>query len=177
MKAEMNLTVSSAVEADIPAIASLRASVAEHLTNQYGRGHWSSAVTEQSVFRGLKSSLVLVALNGSSIVATVRLATKKPWAIDQTYFSVILQPLYLHDMAVEPRLQRQGVGRRLLDEVKAIARAFPADGVRLDAYDSPAGAGGFYAKCGFREVGRASYRNVPLIYYEFLFGDPLPAID
>ncbi len=167
----MNQTVSAAVEADIPAIASLRSAVAERLTSQYGRGHWSSDVTEQSVFRGLKSSLVLVSRDGSSIVATVRLATRKPWAIDPTYFSVIRQPLYLHDMAVEPRLQRQGVGRRLLEEVIAVARAWPANGIRLDSYDSPAGAGDFYAKCGFREVGRVSYRSLPLIYYELLLDE------
>lgn len=98
---------------------------------------------------------------------------QKAVAIGEAYFSVVHQPVYLHDMAVEPFQQRQGVGRRLLEEAKAVARAWPADGLRLDAYDSPAGAGGFYAKCGFREVGRISYRSVPLIYYEFFLGDLL----
>jgi len=36
----------------------------------------------------------------------------------------------------------------------------------LDAYDATAGAGWFYAKCGFRETGRVTYRNVPLRCYE-----------
>jgi len=37
------------------------------------------------------------------------------------------------------------------------------------AFDHPqAGAGEFYRKCGFRETGRATYRTVPLIYYERL---------
>jgi hypothetical protein len=35
-------------------------------------------------------------------------------------------------------------------------------------FDGEAGAGAFYAKCGFREVGRVVYRNVPLIYFEML---------
>ena len=174
---EMNLSVCPAVAADIPAITSLRAAVAELVTSQYGQGHWSAAVTEQAVSRAIKSSLVLVAWKDSSIVATARLATKKPWAIDPAYFSTIRQPLYLHDMAVDPHLQRQGIGRRILEEAKAVARAWPADGLRLDAYDSPAGAGGFYANCGFREVGRVSYRGVPLIYYELLFGDRRGAIE
>ena len=47
-------------------------------------------------------------------------------------------------------------------------KAWPADAIRLDAYDAPAGAGDFYAKCGFREVGRATYRGVPLVYFELL---------
>jgi len=38
--------------------------------------------------------------------------------------------------------------------------------VRLDAYDGPSGGGPFYAKCGFRELGRTVYRGVPLVYFE-----------
>jgi hypothetical protein len=49
-----------------------------------------------------------------------------------------------------------------------VARAWPSQAIRLDAYDADAGAGGFYAKCGFREVGRVTYRTVPLIYFELL---------
>ena len=40
-------------------------------------------------------------------------------------------------------------------------RAWPADAIRLDAYDAAAGAGGFYAKFGCTEVGRVSYRDTP----------------
>ena len=40
--------------------------------------------------------------------------------------------------------------------------------IRLDAYKGPAGAGAFYAKCGFSERGRVSYRATRLIYYEML---------
>ena len=38
----------------------------------------------------------------------------------------------------------------------------------LDAYDGAAGAGRFYAKCGFLEVGRKTYRGVPLVYFELM---------
>ena len=68
----------------------------------------------------------------------------------------------------EPRCQRRGVGRILVEEAKRAAIAWPADAVRLDAYDSHAGAGPFYAKCGFSERGRVVYRNVPLTYHEWL---------
>jgi len=47
-------------------------------------------------------------------------------------------------------------------------RNWPADALCLDAYDTDAGAGEFYRKCGFTEVGRAVYRNTPLIYFERL---------
>ena len=71
-------------------------------------------------------------------------------------------------MAVAPDRQGGGVGRALLAEAARVAAEWPADAVRLDAFDAVAGAGPFYAKCGFTEVGRASYRAVPLIYYELL---------
>ena len=32
----------------------------------------------------------------------------------------------------------------------------------------PRGGGEFYAKCGYREMGRVTYRGAPLIYHELL---------
>ena len=71
-------------------------------------------------------------------------------------------------MAVDPRYQRTGVGRSCIEEARRIVSQWPGDAIRLDAYDVAAGAGEFYRKCGFREVGRATYRGAPLIYFEML---------
>jgi GNAT superfamily N-acetyltransferase len=163
------LSVMVATEADAAELAILRTDVAADLTRRFGQGHWSAPVTEHGELRNIKTSRVLVARDGdAAIIATLRLATKKPWAIDKAYFSTVDVPLYLTDMAVAPPMQRHGVGRRLLEEAKALAASWPGDAIRLDAYDSPAGAGPFYAKCGFREVGRITYRGVALIYFELL---------
>lgn len=158
----------AATEADAQAIASIRTAAAERLTSEFGRGRWSTVTTTAGVLRDLKTSRVLVARDGASILATLRLATKKPWAIDTAYFRAVSRPLYLHDMAVAPALQRQGVGRWFVREAIAVARTWPSDAIRLDAYDATAGAGAFYAKCGFREVGRVTYRRVPLVYFELI---------
>jgi GNAT superfamily N-acetyltransferase len=72
---------------------------------------------------------------------------------------------------VDPAQQGRGIGRLLLDEADTVARAFPAQAIRLDAYDAAAGAGAFYAKCGYREVGRVTYRGTPLVYFERLLDD------
>ena len=164
----MKISVTTASETDAPAIAALRTSVAEHLTRRYGKGHWSSCVTEKNVLRTIKTSRVLVARNNRGIMGTLRLETKKPWAIDLAYFKNVSRPLYLLDMAVTPDLQRRGIGRLLVEEAKTVARAWPSEAIRLDAYDSDAGAGPFYAKCGFLEVGRKTYRGVPLVYFELM---------
>jgi GNAT superfamily N-acetyltransferase len=164
----MNVSIGLASQRDAPAIASLRTRVAEDLAQLHGRGPWAWTVTEGSVLRGLKHSRVLVARTPQGVVATLRLTTKKPWAIDPAYFATVRRPLYLVDMAVEPGLQRQGLGRQLVGEARAVARAWPAEAIRLDAYDGALGAGPFYARCGFHEVGRATYRQVPLVYFEWL---------
>jgi GNAT superfamily N-acetyltransferase len=153
---------------DAAALAALHTAVAEELTRVHGRGTWSTKTSEKGVLHAMRTSSVFVAREAGEIVATLRLATKKPWAIDTRYFSPCSKPLYLLGMAVTPARQRQGLGRKCLEDATRIARSWPADAVRLDAFDSEAGAGGFYARCGWSEVGRTSYRNTPLIYYEFL---------
>ncbi len=160
------LKLAKATEADVPAIVALRNAVAETLTQAHGRGHWTTCVTAKAVMRGLTSSRVLVARDHESIVGTVRLATKRPWAIDPKHFTLVPRPLYLHDLAVAPAAQRRGIGRLLVRAATRAARTWPADAIRLDAYDHAAGAGEFYVRCGFREVGRVTYRGVPLIYFE-----------
>jgi len=71
-------------------------------------------------------------------------------------------------MNVEPKLQRQGVGRCLLDAAKERSRKAEFQAIRLDAFDARAGAEGFYRKCGYCEVGRVTYRKAPLVYFELV---------
>jgi ribosomal protein S18 acetylase RimI-like enzyme len=164
----MRVTLEEAAPADAAAIARLRNGVAERLTRQHGKGHWSFASTESGIVSGMRRSRVYVAWRRGRIIATLTLQTKKPWAIDRRYFPEVRKPVYLLSMAVDVESQRKGIGRECVAEACVIARRWPADGIVLDAYDTPAGAGGFYVKCGFEEVGRVTYRGTPLIYYQML---------
>lgn len=74
----------------------------------------------------------------------------------------------MYSVDVSPELQRSGIGRQLIDRVKAMAKEWPVDAIRLDAYDGAAGAGPFYKKCGFKKLGHTVYRGVPLVYFEFV---------
>jgi GNAT superfamily N-acetyltransferase len=151
-----------------PQLVALHNTVAEALTQRHGKGPWSSKTTEKGVLYSLRTKRVFVAREGVEIVGALGLTTKKPWAIDTSYFSECRKPLYLLGMAIHPAKQGQGVGRRCLELAREIARAWPADAIRLDAFDAPAGAGPFYLKCGWTEMGRVVYRKTPLIYYELL---------
>ena len=146
----------------------MRIAAADRLTRDFGDGHWSAHTNEASVIRDIRASRVIVARAAGVIVGTVTLQTRRPWAIDVTYFTPSAKVVYLTNMAVVPERQRSGIGRALLDEALAQARAVPFDVIRLDAYDAPAGAGEFYRRCGYRQVGGKSYRGVPLMYFELM---------
>lgn len=160
--------ITPSMAAEAAELAALHARVAERLTADHGKGHWSNTVSERGVLRGLATAEVFTARGGGRIVGTFQLQTKKPWAIDVAYFTPVRKPIYLVSMAVLPEAQRQGIGRALLEFAANHAARRPADALRLDAYDGPAGAGEFYRKGGMSDRGRAIYRGNPLLYFELL---------
>jgi predicted N-acetyltransferase YhbS len=163
---DMDLVIETAREEDATELAEIRNNAANRLSAKFGKGPWSGGCTEKGILYGIRTSRMVVAREDGEIVGTLSLHTKKPWAIDPAYFTKVAKPLYLTSMFVAVERQGTGIGRRLLGEAVEIARAWPTDAIRLDAYDAKAGAGDFYAKCGFREVGRAKYKGVGLRYFE-----------
>jgi GNAT superfamily N-acetyltransferase len=157
-----------ATEKDVPALLTLRLAVDADQARRFGPQRWTTTINEKSVVRGLKTSRVLIARRRGRIVGTLRMEAKKPWAIDLRYFTPVETAVYLHDVDVDPKQQRSGIGRQMIEWAKTVARNWPVDAIRLDAYDGASGGGPFYKKCGFTEVGRAVYRGVPLVYFEFL---------
>jgi len=155
---------------DVAAIAALQNAVAGALTTRHGEGPWSAPVSERTVELSLQHARVRVGIAAKRVVTVLRLATKKPWAIDVAYFTPVKRPLYLTGMAVAVAHQGKALGRAALDDARAVAAAWPADAIRLDAFDAPAGAGAFYERCGFEERARVAYKGNPLIYFELLLG-------
>lgn len=166
----MKLRFHDAVPDDAPAIAALRNAAAGALVARFGDGHWSALTTERSVIHSLLHARVRVGRSGARILTVLRLAPRKPWAIDVAWFTPVERPLYLTGLAVSVPHQGAGLGRQALDDARDVARSWPADAIRLDAYDAEAGAGGFYAQYGFEERGRVRYKGNPLIYFELLLG-------
>lgn len=164
----MPLRFRDATPADAPVLAALQNAAAGALTARFGAGHWSGLATERGAVLAQGHARVRVGRLGKRLVTMLRLATKKPWAIDVAYFTPVKRPLYLTGMAVSVAHQGQGLGRLALEDARAVATAWPADAIRLDAYDATAGAGAFYARCGYVERGHVVYRRDPLVYYELL---------
>lgn len=152
---------------DAAPLAALHTAVAEQLSQQHGVGPWSVSTAAPAVLSTMKTSEIWIGSIGSELVATFRLTAKKPWSIAASYFTPCPHPLYLLALAVTPARQRQGLGRQCVAHARQIARTQSADVIRFDAYTA-VGVGDFYTRCGATEVGRASYRNVLLLYYEIL---------
>ena len=164
----MKLSFRDAKLEDVPVIAALYNATAGVLAAKFGDGPWARLGTERGAELSLQHARVRVGRMGKKIYTVLRLAPKKPWAIDVAYFTAAKKPVYLTGMAVSVAHQGQGLGRLALVDAIKTASAWPADAIRLDAWDAEAGAGGFYAKCGFTERGRVVYRGAPLAYYEVL---------
>ena len=164
----MRVKLQIATPADATDLMWLRNATSQLLTSQYGKGPWSAQSTEKGVLFGMRMGTVFVARRRSRLIASLALSKRKPWAIDRKYFSPSERPLYLTGMAVSPDEQRKGIGRLCIEEARRVAKKWPGDAIRLDAFDAEAGAGEFYCKCGFHEVGRVPYRGAPLIYFEML---------
>jgi GNAT superfamily N-acetyltransferase len=148
------------------AVAELLNAAADMLTVQYGIGFWSRHSTDRGVKWLMRIGQVYVVREQGSVIATLTLTPRKPWAIDIDYFTQVAKAMYVLSMAVAPDRQSRGIGRACVDAAVALCREASANALRLDAFDANAGAGAFYQKCGFRDVGRVRYRNVPLIYFE-----------
>jgi GNAT superfamily N-acetyltransferase len=164
----VKLSISDATSSDAAAIAALRAAVARDMAQRFGEGAWSAAPIETDVAWPVNATRVLVARRNEEIVGTVRLVRALPGVIDASAFTPVTTALYVLGLAVAPSVRSQGVGRFLLAAAKDATRSWPAQALWLDAYEHSAGAGPFYLKCGFRAVGRATYREMPLTFYEWL---------
>lgn len=164
----VRLSFRDATLIDVPTIAGLHNAAAGALTARFGKGHWSSLVTERGVMSSLNHARVRLGRSGKEILTVLRLATKKPWAIDVACFTPVKRPLYLTGMTVSVAHHGEGLGRLALEDAESVARGWPVDAIRLDAYDAAAGAGPFYSRCGFVERGRVVYKGNPLVYYERL---------
>jgi ribosomal protein S18 acetylase RimI-like enzyme len=161
----MDITLELATADDAAAITAVRIGAARDLAAKFGHGFWSGASdTIDGVRFEVASGEVFLARQGGSVVATLRLSRRNPWLVDTSFFTAAARPAYLTSMAVAPKWQRSGIGRACLEACAAVLPE--CDIIRLDSFDAPAGAVGFYKKCGFVAVHRGEYLGSRLVWLE-----------
>lgn len=143
--------------ADARAIVALRCAVARQMTARHGEGHWSAMPSRAEVTRQMRASQVFVARVDGQLVGTVRLATVNPHSMRSAGFTPVPVALYVLGMTVSEDYRRMGVGRALLAACKDAAHSRRAAALWVDTYAGAAGAGSFYLRCGFRQVGSLHY--------------------
>jgi len=161
------ISIAVAKRSDAGALTALRSAVARDMTREFGEGHWSACPSRSQVLRQLRASHVLVAKHDDEIIGTVRLVRPVLGIFDSSSFTAVDRPLYVLGLAVAAECRGEGIGRLLMEAAKDRVRSSGAQALWLDAYEHRAGAGSFYAKCGFRKVGRVS-GELPLGYFEWL---------
>lgn len=107
-----------------------------------------------------------LALRDSAIVGT---AVLLPPSWQPSYCEWYARPdvAVLSQFAVEPRLQRRGLGTRLMDTVEARAAELGANELSIDTAEGASHLIRFYQRRGYRHVGtaqweHANYRSVLL---------------
>lgn len=168
MTTTTKMTVESATGANAAAIAAVRLAASRDMANRFGSGPWSFSLGSEGAVRAeLISSTILIARDEGRLLGTLRLSTQNPWLGDTAFFTACSRPIYLTSMAVAPKHQRQGFGRRLIEAaLHAVTVDLRGEAIRLDSFDARAGAGDFYRKCGFNVVWQAGYNGTPLIWFE-----------
>ncbi len=82
----MRLILQPAHARDVPELVVFRTAVNLHLAHQHGEGFWLARSTEKGALAGMKRGRVFIGRWRGKIIASLTLSTRKPWAIDATYF-------------------------------------------------------------------------------------------
>ncbi|MEK7532949.1 MAG: GNAT family N-acetyltransferase [Patescibacteria group bacterium] len=155
----MNVTIRQANVADVPAICSLSQSLFEHerqFTDEYDMG-WSHGKAGKAFFtRRLKSpsSFILLAVDGDKPVgyALVKL-DKFSWRS----FNPVAD---INNLSVDPAYRGQGVGARLIEEAKQVAKKRGARRMTVQAQHKNERALKFYRTQGFTDSDVALLMNL-----------------
>jgi len=83
----MNLSFSTATQADAPALAALHTAVAEDLTRRFGRGPWSAATSERGIAFWHAALARRDRAEGQRYRGNAAPAYQKAMAIDVSYFT------------------------------------------------------------------------------------------
>ena len=157
------------------AIVRMRNESSADLTRKLGQGHWSGTSRIQSVKEriglgdpeNLRHNTLYVACNDAGVVGSVVVSTFPPGFWKRTYWS---EPsaagLGVFHLVVPPPLQRQGIGRFLMEGVESLARGHGIPFVRLDAYAANPFSTEFYRRIGYIERSEIDVRGVRLVLFE-----------
>lgn len=108
--------------------------------------HCAQRFSEEAFLAGIKNRNLYVAVLEDQVVGYALLTTR----VRQGEGLTTLKILEVVELCVEEMLRGQGLGKQMMTDVRALARAFRCDQLRLTVYPQNDEAVGFYQKCGFQ---------------------------
>lgn len=108
--------------------------------------HTDEPLPKEAFLEGIAKRLLYVAKLGGTVVGYVVLAVMDRGGPG----AVIHKVMRLDSICVEEALRGQGIGRAMVADVCALARAFGCRDVLLGVHPENDAAVAFYQKCGFR---------------------------
>jgi GNAT superfamily N-acetyltransferase len=163
-----------ATDEDVKKVRVILAAAAADLTARFGAGHWSGVRSPETLRKYISEGRLYLIEGDGVAVGTLRLTDRKiPFYRGEWFADPKAGACYLLDMAINPTHQRRGIGRGATRLAEELARARGMTAIRLDAYRGPAGAGGFYLKCGYQLVHSGEFNGIALDYFEKLV-EPRP---
>ncbi len=128
--------------------------------------HQDSATTLKRIARGRG----FLAINGSRFLGTI--VYYPPGSSNGCDWYRRPGVATFGQFAVEPGLQRQGIGTSLIDHVTSLALADGASELALDTSEHAHGLIAYYRRLGFREVARTRWPEVN--YESLILSRPFP---
>ena len=101
--------------------------------------------SQERVLEAISNRELYVAKMGGQIIGYVRLEMK----VKDRPGSVKRKVMVIHEICVEQSLRNNGIGKAMMEDVHALAKAFRCTDLQLGVYPQNDEAVGFYQKCGF----------------------------
>ena len=108
--------------------------------------HCPERYSEESFLVGIRNRNIYVAMLEDQVVGYVLLTTHPR----QGAGLVTVKVMEIVEFCVDEALRGHGIGKTMMADIRALAKAFRCDTLRLTVYPQNDEAVGFYQKCGFQ---------------------------
>jgi ribosomal protein S18 acetylase RimI-like enzyme len=124
-----------------------------------GQDQWDEHYPTRELFEGdLAAGTLHEAREGGELVGVVVLDREQSEGYSTVAWTTLGEGVFVvHRLAVSPRWQGRGVGRRLMDFAEEEARKLGGKAIRLDAYTANPAVLALYERRGYRMAGIVRY--------------------
>lgn len=145
---------------DLDRVAVLYDEVNEYLESHMNYPGWKKGIypVREDAERGLKEGEFFLAEEGGQIAGSVILSHRPEAGYAQADWHVELDDadvFVVYTLAVHPRFQNQGIGRKIIEFIFEYAAERNQKAVRLDVYEKNIPAIHLYEKMGFQYITAA----------------------